>query len=212
MRTGFAAPPGEALAVFRLRLRLLNDEDETSPVRCPFVGLYSLLDGGEPDGFSAAPVEAPHLALRVARGLLVSGATLGEEGEIPPIRAPARLAHGAARSGHRLWLPAAQRHPPQPRLRVVLIEILGCDGVGHPLAVGADPRVRDVPEGEVVLNGDGPWGRHARLGRPRTRCRPHQAPEEDEDAHAARSYRLTGRSKLWSAAAVSAPAFRVVVE
>ncbi len=130
-----------------LRLGVLENHHKTRAVGRPLEVVDALGRFGEAHGFSAKTVQKPHLALASVAG--------GEKCEIFAVGTPARMRRGNTFGGHGERISAVGRDHPEVLLTLVLLEHFGAHRVGHPLAVGAQFRLSNVANLEVVVNRDG---------------------------------------------------------
>jgi hypothetical protein len=116
-------------------------------------------DFGEALCFTAAAIEEPDLALAsVARG---------EKGEIFAVGAPSGVRGGDSFDGHGDGIAAMSGDYPEALLAFIFLKHAGSDGIGDPLAVGAQFGLSDIADLEVVVDGDAAgsaWSRGRWLG------------------------------------------------
>src|SRR6185436_14057629 len=139
-----------------VRVHVGHDQRQARRVRGPGQGGDAGLEAGQLHRLPALAAHEPDLRLLPLAP--------GEEREPLAVRAPARallrlLARSEAQGG-----PARERCHVDVGVRLVLLGVHRGDGVGHPLAFGADLGIADFLQGEDVIRPQGARGRGARGG------------------------------------------------
>ena len=129
---------------------IAKNENQAATVRRPCEVFHILNCFSELLSFAALAIEEPDLFLAFV--------AFGEEGEGFAVVAPARVLGGDAFGGHGEGVTARGGDHPDAGFGFVGFEAGFIDGVGDPLAVGAELRVVDGLDLEVVVYGDGARG------------------------------------------------------
>ena len=133
------------------RIGIAHHEHQARAVGRPLVVVDAALDVGELLGLAAGAIEQPDLRALL---LLVLVAARRREREVLAVRAPprTRLAVLARRELH--GPRAVPAHHPDVAVALVLLDVRRPHGVGDPVAVGRDLRVRDALELAQVVQGE----------------------------------------------------------